>query len=282
MTTNKIFATIVAAAATALLLGTTQVAEAGRGGSAARIQNAVATGSADAIIAELERAERLICGACIEPVMALLDHADYEVREAAAWWFSRRPAQKKELTELALANLQGADASAARNAADILGTFRHPDAIPALAAAAARADLDASARAHAVRALGSIGHQDANPALAAAMSDPDAGVRLEAVNAWLAVRWQDGAAPVAALVSDPDVEVRRKAAAVAGNLREATARAALEQQLTGDADPVVRRNAAWALGRIGDAGSRDALQAATEDPSSLVRRTAKVALHQLR
>lgn len=282
MTTNKIFATIVAATATALLFGTTGVAEAGRGGSSARIQNAIATGSADAIIAELERAERLICGACIEPVMALLKHEDYAVREAAAWWFARRPAQKKELGEMARANLQGSDSVAARNAADILGTFRHPDAIPALAAAAARSDLDATARAHAVRALGTIGHKDANPALAAAMSDPDAAVRLAAVNAWLAVRWQDGAAPVAALVADADVAVRRKAAAVAGNLREASARAALEQQLTSDADPVVRRNAAWALGRIGDPASRDALQAATEDASSLVRRTAKVALHQLR
>lgn len=274
---------LIALASATFALGTAPTAEAGRGGSHARIQNAIATGSTEAIIAELERAERLICSsACIETVMALLDDPRYEVREVAAWWFARRPAQKQELTERSLGHLQGSDSIQARNAADILGTFRHPVAIPALSAAALRSELSADARQHAVRALGTIGHRDANDALRAAMQDASAGVRLEAISAWLDIRRQQDAAPVIAAIADSDVLVRRKAAAVVGNLRDAAARSALEAQLAADQDPAVRRNAAWALGRIGDAASRPALQAATTDESPLVRMTARAALRQLR
>ena len=86
----------LAAAVVGLLAVGSNTAEAGRGGSAARIQNAVATGSVDAIIAELERAERLICDACTPTVLDLLDHDRYELREAAAWWIARRPALKTD------------------------------------------------------------------------------------------------------------------------------------------------------------------------------------------
>src|SRR5262245_51154268 len=99
-------------------------AAAGRGGSASRSQNAVQTGSVDAIVAELERAERLICDACTPVVLELLDSDRYELREAAAWWFARRPVLKGQLTERSLADLAGDDSRLARNAADLLGTFR--------------------------------------------------------------------------------------------------------------------------------------------------------------
>jgi HEAT repeat protein len=273
---------LVAMATGVLIAGTASMTLAGRGGSDARIRNAVNTGSVDAIIAEIERAERLICGGCIGTVMKLLDDARYEVREVAAWWFARRPAQKNEITERSLAHLAGSDSILARNAADILGAFEDPGAIAALSTAVQRQDLSAEARAHAAQALGAIGHTAANPALEAAMQDDDADVRLAAVSAWLAVRYQGEATPVLALIADPDARVRRKAAAVAGSLREPGARAALEAQLAGDADPAVRRNAAWALGRIGDAASRAVLTSAVEDPSPLVRMTAKVALRTLR
>lgn len=269
-------------ACSAMLVGTTTVADAGRGGSNSRIKNAISTGSVEAIIAEVERAERLVCHACIGTVMALLDDDRYEVREVAAWWFAKRPAQKKELTDRSIAALYANDAIAARNAADILGAFEHPVAIPALSQAASRTDLTAETRRHATQALGSIGHRDANPALQTAMQDSDASVRLAAVTAWLEIRQQQGAAPVVALVADSDNLVRRKASAVAGSLRDAGARAALEAQLANDSDAVVRRNAAWALGRIGDAASRPALEAAVNDPSPLVRMTAKVAIRGLR
>jgi HEAT repeat protein len=277
--------TFLVLATAAMLLGTAGLARAGRGGSHARIQNAIRTGSSAALIAEIERAERLICSsACIETMMSLLADPRYEVREAAGWWFARRPAQKAELRERALAELQGSDSIAARNAADLLGAFRDVTAVAALSAAAQRRDvLDAEARLAAVRALGLIRAPEANPGLIAAMADGAAAVRLEAVNAWYMIRAQAGAAPVVALIADADVEVRRKAVSVAGGLREASARLALEQRLASDDDVLVRRHAAWALGRIGDASSRAALRAAEAgDASPLVRGTAKVALRELR
>jgi HEAT repeat protein len=276
--------TFLVLATAAVLVGPAGTAQAGRGGSHSRIQNAMRTGSSKALIAEIERAERLICSsACIETMMSLTEDPRYEVREAAGWWFARRPAQKAELRERALVELQGADSTAARNAADLLGAFRDATSLAALEAAAQRQDLGAEARQHAVRALGLIRALDASPTLAVAMRDSAAAVRLEAVNAWYLITGQTGAQPVIALIADADVEVRRKAVAVAGGLREAGARAALEQRLAGDDDVLVRRHAAWALGEIGDDASRPALEAAQAgDASSLVRGTAKVALRQLR
>lgn len=276
--------TLLALAASAMLIGSAGIAEAGRGGSHARIQNAVRTGSTAALIAEIERAERLICGsACIETMMSLLEDSRYEVREAASWWFARRPAQKAELRERALVDLQGSDSIAARNAADLLGGFRDATSLAALEAAAQRQDLDAEARQHAVRALGLIRALDASPTLAVAMRDSSAAVRLEAVTAWHLITGQTGAQPVIALLADADAEVRRKAAAVAGALRETGARVALEQRLASDDDVLVRRHAAWALGAIGDAASRPALEAAQAgDAAPLVRGTAKAALRGLR
>lgn len=276
--------TFLVLATAAALLGTANVAEAGRGGSHARIQNAIRTGSSAALIAEIERAERLVCGsACIETMMSLLEDSRYEVREAAGWWFARRPAQRAELRERALVDLQGADATAARNAADMLGAFRDATSLPALEAAALRQDLAPEARQHAVRAIGLIRAIDSNPTLATAMRDSSAAVRLEAVNAWYLIIGQTGAEPVIALLDDADVEVRRKAAAVAGALREAGARAALEQRLASDEDALVRRHAAWALGEVGDGAARPALEAAqANDASTLVRGTARAALRQLR
>jgi HEAT repeat protein len=275
--------TFLALATAAVLLGTAGHAQAGRGGSHSRIQNAIRTGSVEVIIAEVERAERLICSsACIETMMSLLEDSRYEVREVAGWWFARRPAQKRELRERSLAELQGSDSTSARNAADVLGAFRDATSVTALATAAQRQDLSAEARQAAVRALGLIRKADASPALAAAMRDGDARVRLEAATAWYLITGQAGAEPVVALLGDADVEVRRKAASVVGGLREAAGRAALEQRLASDEDTLVRRHSAWALGQIGDPASRAALQAAEGDASSLVRSTARVALRALR
>jgi HEAT repeat protein len=174
------------------------------------------------------------------------------------------------------------DSTAARNAADMLGTFQRPSAIPALSAAASRSDLSPEARAHVARALGRIGHLAGNPALEAALRDSSAQVRLEAVLAWGEILHQADAAPVAALVNDSDLSVQRAAAGVVGMFDQSSARASLEQVLTSSSDAAARRNAAWALGQIGDSASRDVLTAATNDGSSLVRMTAKAALRNLR
>jgi HEAT repeat protein len=272
---------LVASVALAAVTGFASTATAGRGGSAAKIQNAINSTSQDAIIAELERAERLVCDACIAPVLALLEDDRYEVREVAAWWFARRPVMKVALAEQSTADLEGSDSTRARNAADILGTFRHPSAIPALSAAVVRTDLSAEARQHAARALGRIGHPDGSPALESALADADADVRFEALNAWIGIRGQNTAVAAVDLVSDGDARVRAKAAAVVGEMREAAGRAALEQQLANDTEPTVRRNAAWALGQIGDSRSRAVLETAQNDESSLVRMTAKAAIYKL-
>jgi HEAT repeat protein len=281
MTTAKKMIKVIAAAACSLaLVSISTPAQAGIGGSLSKIDSAIKSGGSDAIISELERAERLVCAGCIEPVMALLADDRYEVREVAAWWFSRRPAQKEELTNLSIANLSSSDSLEVRNAADILGTFRHPVALPYLSTAITRTDITAEARVHITRALGTIGTTAANESLSIAMGDADSGVRWEALESWSKIRWQTGAAPVAYLINDPDNIVRRHAAAVAGHFREGSARVALEGQLN-DTDPAVRRNAAWALGRIGDSASRAALLDALNDESGLVRRVVANSLSQL-
>jgi HEAT repeat protein len=260
----------------ALSLLVSSVALAGRGGSYARIATAIASNDADTIIAELERAERLICARCVAPVMELLDHDDYRVREVAAWWFARRPMLKAAITMQSLARL--ADPATAARAADVLGTFRHPSAVPALATAL-RAGLPSEARAAAVRALGTIAHPSAEAAIVGALSDPDAATRAAAATAYYDLRGtRDGAALVAGL-ADGDARVRREAAAVIGNLRTASARAALEGLLASDPDALVRRNAAWALGQLDDPASRPALErAAASDPVMFVRSVARSGL----
>lgn len=275
---------VLGALAVALTLAVgAPAAEAGRGGSFARIRSAAQKGSVDAIVAELERAENIPCTSeCMTFVLGLLDHDSYAVRDAAAWWFARRPAQMVEVTEQARARLASGSSAEVRSAADALARVGRPGVIPDLAAAIQRAGLSDEARAHAVRALGRIGHRSANAPLAAAMGDGSALVRREAVESWTRVLRQADAAPVVALVTDTDVSVRRAATQAVGRFPAAAARAALEGLVASDPDPAVRRNAAWALGHIGDAASREALAAAASDPSSLVRMTARAALRQLR
>lgn len=272
---------LLAGTCAALIAGSAMVADAGRGSSSSRVQTTINNGGAASIIAELERAERLVCPGCVEPVMGLLDDDRFEVREVAAWWFARRPAQKAMLTDRSVDRLTTGDSVQVRNAADILGTFRHPQAIAPLASAFQRTDLTVEARAHIVHALGVIGHPSANATLTAAMTDESADVRLNAVTAWLEIRTQTSAAPAVTLVADSNVLVRRKAAAVVGHFRDGAGRVALENVLLSDADPVVRRNAAWALGQIGDRESLAALDQATNDESTLVRATARNAKRQL-
>jgi HEAT repeat protein len=273
---------IVAAAASFTLLAALPAADAGRGGSDGVIRSAIRSNNADAIISAMEQSEDIPCNSdCMTMVMDLLDHDEYRIRQVAAWWFARRPAQMKEVAELATAWLSLDNSVDARNGADILGTFGYAKYIPVLSTAAVKPTLSAEARAAAVQALGNIANMDANPVVVQAMADGDAGVRLNAVKAWSNMLKQSDAQPVVALVADSDLTVRRVAVATVGKFRVASARTALETALT-DADPALRRNAAWSLGRIGDAASRDALLAATSDESSMVRMTAKVALSKLR
>jgi len=253
------------------------VAQAGRGGSSGRIRSAVATHSVDAIIAEIERAEHLVCQSCEEVMMALVDHDRYEVREAAAWWFAKRPSVNAVMTAQMVSDLSGTDSVSVRNAADYLGTVKAYGSLTELATAMG-SGVDADARLHIVRAAGRMGHKNGNPILVAGMADADAAVRVEAVDRYRDIRKQTDATPIYGLLGDSDVTVRAHAATAIGGLQGAGARATLETLVISDPDASVRRNAAWALGQIGDAASTDVLRQAKNDPSGLVRRTANAAL----
>jgi HEAT repeat protein len=269
-------------AAVAIVLGAMSApALAGKGGSYEAIQAAVASGSPDAIVAEVERAEALICEQCVNTVLALTADDRYKVREVAAWWFARRPGSTKILATQFVGELGSSDSTQVRNAADFLGAVMQFDALPALKAAYARGGLSVDARFAIVRAVGVMAHASGNAILAAAMADADATVRAQAVIAWRDVRGQQNAAPARPLLGDSDANVRAQAATVLGAYKDAAVVGALGQLVVSDPSAVVRRNAAWALGQIGSRDAYAALTAATQDASGLVRNVAKVALGRL-
>jgi HEAT repeat protein len=268
-------------AAAGLLALAPASALAGKGGSAAAIQAAVASTSTDAIIAEVERAESLICDECIQTITGLTEDPRFAVREVAAWWFARRPALRDMLVTQFAGDLPHGDTIKVRNAADLLGRTRTFTALPQLRAAIHRTDLGPEARLAVVRAAGFMAHTGGNEVLTTAMADTDPGVRAAAVTAWRDMLDQKSAQPVIALLGDRDANVRAQAAGVVGGMTEQGARGLLEAMVVGDPDPVVRRNAAWALGQLGNVGSRTALLRATSDKSGLVRGVAKAALAQL-
>jgi len=270
----------IAAVAFAMLIPA--AAFAGKGGSNARLVAAVNTGSVDAIIAEAERMESLLCEECIQTMTNLTEDSRYAVREVAAWWFARRPALKDMLAQQFADDLPRGDTTKVRNAADFLGATKTYTALPQLRATIHRSDLGVEARVALVRAAGTLAHVGGNEVLTTAMTDADASVRAAAVAAWRDVLDQQNALPVVALLGDRDANVRAQAAAVVGGMTEQSGRLALEGLVTGDASAIVRRNAAWALGQLGNAASRPALLQATSDKSGLVRGVAKAALAQLR
>jgi HEAT repeat protein len=257
------------------------IAVAGKGGSAAAMRAAVTSTSKDAIIAELERAESLVCDECIQIVTDLTEDSRYEVREVAAWWFARRPALKDMLASQFSDDLAHGDTTKVRNAADFLGGTKTYDALPQLRAAIHRTGLGSDAKLALVRAAHAIAHVAGNDVLTTAMVDADPRVRQAAVVAWRDVLDQKSAQPVVALLGDADPGVRAHAAATVGGMTEQSARGALEQMVVADPDSFARRNAAWALGQLGNAASRPALVQATADRSTLVRGAAKAALTSL-
>lgn len=268
------------AAVTFVLLAATP-AIAGKGGSAERISDAVRSTSVDAITAEIERAESLMCPDCVPIVTNLLEDNRYEVREVAAWWFAKRPQLKDMLVPGFLEDLKSGNTIAVRNAADFLGRTMTYTSLPALRDAIKR-DVGAEGKIALVRAVKYMGHRSGNPVLVHAMTDASADVRAAAVNAYRDIRGQNDATPIVGMLVDSAPNVRAEAATVAGAMRAAAAVGALENIVVNDADPVARRNAAWALGRIGSATSRDALTKASLDKSSIVSGVAKAALASLR
>lgn len=268
-------------AAVTFVLFAASPAMAGKGGSAERIQDAVNSHSIDAIQAEVERAESLMCPDCVPIVTNLLEDSRYEVREVAAWWFAKRPQLKDMMVPGFLQDLKTGNTIAVRNAADFLGRTMTYTSLPALRDAIKR-DVGAEGKLAMVRAVKYMGHKSGNPVLLTAMTDQSADVRAAAVTAYRDIRGQKDATPIVGMLTDSAANVRAEAATVAGGMRATAAVSALENIVVNDADPVARRNAAWALGRIGSSSSRDALTKASADKSSIVSGVAKAALASLR
>jgi len=271
---------IVASLGLALLAG--RSANAGTGGSASTIQQAIASNSADAIKAELERTEFLVCAACVDLVTPLVDHPDYQVREVAGWWLARRGVAKQ--VQVAMLNrLSQPDSTAALNAADVLGAFHYVSSIPALGAALSNPLFTGAARAEMAKALGTIGRPAATQYLTTALTDSDPQVRSASLLALRTIPgFRDGSVATP-LISDGDAGVRSDAVVTVGMFKYSGGASALVAALS-DPSQTVRKKAAWALGEIGASSSvaGAALQnAAANDPSPLVRSLAKAALTKL-
>jgi HEAT repeat protein/PBS lyase HEAT-like repeat-containing protein len=278
---NTMKLALVTSLGLALLAG--RSARAGTGGSPQAIQQAIAANSVDAIQAELERAEFLVCAGCVDLVTPLVDHPDYRVRRVAAWWLARR-AVSQQVRVAMLTRLSQSDSTAALDAADVLGEMHYVSSIPALGAALSNPIFSGAARAEMAQALGTIGRPAGTPFLTAALADSDPQVRAASLVALRAIRGNRDGSVAVPLVADGDATVRAEAATTLGMFKYAGAASALTIALGGDSSVVVRKKAAWALGEIGASSSvaGGALQqAATSDPSPLVRSLSRAALTKL-
>ena len=258
-------------------------AVAGRGSSPAAISRAIASGSSDAIKAELERAEHLVCFSCIDMVRTLIDNQDQGIRQVAAWWLARRTSAGTVRVDM-LTRLSQPDSIAARNAADVLGEFHYVSSIPALSAALTNPVYSGEARAHMASALGRINRPAVVAPLTAALGDGDIQVKVAAMKALQSIAGLRDGSAVSPLLGDGDLGVRAEAATTIGMFHDANSTAALVTALQNDASPIVRKNAAWALGEVHASASvaGPALQsAAANDASPFVRSLATAALTRL-
>jgi HEAT repeat protein len=265
----------------ALALPSTALA--GKGASYQSISNAIATGSRDSIVAEIERAEKLPCEPCLDLVRPLIDHDDAAVRDVAAWWLSKR-AIRDQVRDDMFGRLTAGNSIAARNAAEVLGRFKHPDALMPLELAIHDGVLSDDARVAATVAIGTIGDYRGKAVLEGAITSESAPVRAAAARALRGIRGNADALAVVELLGDDDEQVVREAAVTLGALREASGIAGLTEVVTDASWSVaVRKEAAWALGKIGDGSAREVLkQVIADDESMLVRGTARAALANLR
>jgi len=271
-------------AVVALTLASVGTAEAGRGGSPELIRSAIAANSIDAIQAELEHGEYLVCAACADLVLPLVDHPDYRVRKVAAWWLVRRATGRQVYVNM-LGRLSQPDSVKAANAADVLGEFGYAAAIPALAAGLSNPIFADTARAAMARALGAIGKSASQTALVTALAPSQpAAVKSASLAALRAIGGFKDSAVVEPLLSDADADVGAQAALTMGDTRTAGGVAALVRVLTSDPSANVRKKAAWALGEMHAPAGEAAPgleQAANSDASPLVRSLAQVAIGKL-
>ena len=267
---------------TALALSTllTAPAQAGRGSSPQAVASAIASGSPDAIKSELEQAEHLVCAACVDYVMPLIDHGDASVRDVAGWWLVRRGVSRRVFSDM-LARLGQPDSVKARNAADVLAAFQSPQAVPALGAALSNPIFTPEARVAMAHALGAIHRPTAAAPLQTALTDQVPEVRAASLAALRQIEgFRDGTVAVP-LLNDADESVRVQAIFTIAERGTVSASPQLVQLLQSDSSASVRKRAAWALGQIHAPASiaAGALgQAATSDASPFVRSLAQASL----
>ena len=283
MQTRKQILGVCKALALVTALALPQVASAGKGASYASLRNAIATGNRDSILAEVERAEKLPCGPCVDLVTPLIDHDDAAVRDVAAWWLAKRGI-RDQIRDQMFERLAGGDAIAARNAAQVLGRFAHPDALMPLELAIHDDALGDEARVAAAIAVGDIGDYRGKDVLEAAITSESAAVREAAARGLRNIRGNVDAVAVVDLLVDTEEGVVREAVPTVGALRERSAVGALTDVVRDTTlAATVRRDAAWALGKIGDGSAREVLKAVeADDASMLVRGAARAALQSLR
>jgi len=222
---------------------------------------AIQQGAPEKLKATLEYGERVMCTQCV-PLLEgkLLTSGDPRVRELSAWWLRRQPfAAPAILKTLRTAVHDDPLPERRARAAEALGEFMDPHALPELSTAA-KQDGEASVRASAVRALARLNDQRGVAAIASALSDASPDVRSAALDVVIIVSAFRDYAALLPLLGDPDAKLRAHAARLCGEFRVVAAEATLSALLAGDSSADARKAAAWALGRIGGAGGRAALQ----------------------
>jgi HEAT repeat protein len=113
------------------------------------------------------------------------------------------------------------------------------------------------------------------------MGDADTGVKLAAVRIASRINGFRDVASTVKLANDADVHVRRNAAELLGTWRAKDGFDGLAQ-MANDADPDVRNAAAHSLGALHDQRAVPILtNLSTNDPSTLVRDQAAIALRRL-
>lgn len=235
----------------------------------------------------LEHGEKVECLSCIPVVSRLLYDSNAKTREISAWWLRRRVFGvfgKGEIYSQVLSTLNDTSQSDLRrsHAANALGEFLNPAAVPSVARAA-RSDTSPRVRLSAVAALQRLNNEGPGQELGLALADGSEDVRLAALHAAINVNVFSSADKVVERFGDESALVRRRAAEAVGAMRLADAVMGLVALAAegSEASPEVRSAAVWALGQIADPQAKPAVQAALSDASSLVRDSARIALRRL-